>query len=236
MKWIRHSPPPPTSLYWPIIQNYQQEPPASQALGMLQGRGPSSTFADSHSNNQINMHQLRGNDALEEDKVSRGDRGVRGGVAIVYRWSLTKWCLRLWRCQRRKLWISEEDPLEEEMATHSSILAGKIPQTEETAELQSMGSQRVGHNWATEHARAHVRSHTHTHTHTHTREISYMRIGKSKCKGPEAAVLGQFEDKPGHWCGWSRVGPGERGEVGREVSQVEGSRVCGCGWTCGKAG
>ena len=50
--------------------------------------------------------------------------------------------------------------------------------------------------------------------------------GKSKCKGPEAAVLGQSEDEPGHWCGWSRVGPGERGEVGREVSQVEGSRVC----------
>ena len=32
------------------------------------------------------------------------------------------------------------------------------------------------------------------------------------------------------------MGPGERGEVGREVSQVEGSRVCGSGWTCGKAG
>ena len=42
--------------------------------------------------------------------------------------------------------MSEEDPLEEEMATHSSILAGKIPQTEETGELQSMGSQRVGHS------------------------------------------------------------------------------------------
>ena len=41
-----------------------------------------------------------------------------------------------------------EDPLEKEMATHSSILAWRIPWTEEPAGLQSMGSQRVGHNWA----------------------------------------------------------------------------------------
>ena len=41
------------------------------------------------------------------------------------------------------------DPLEKEMATHSSILSWKIPQTEEPGELQSMGSQRVGHNWET---------------------------------------------------------------------------------------
>ena len=37
-----------------------------------------------------------------------------------------------------------EDPLEKEMATHSSILAWKIPRTEELSWLQSMGSQRVG--------------------------------------------------------------------------------------------
>ena len=39
-----------------------------------------------------------------------------------------------------------EDPLEKEMAIHSSILAGKIPWTEEPGRLQSMGSQRVGHD------------------------------------------------------------------------------------------
>ena len=39
-----------------------------------------------------------------------------------------------------------EDPLEKEMATHSSILAWRIPWTEEPGRLQSMGSQRVGHN------------------------------------------------------------------------------------------
>ena len=39
-----------------------------------------------------------------------------------------------------------EDPLEESMATHSSILAWRIPWTEEPGGLQSMGSQRVGHD------------------------------------------------------------------------------------------
>ena len=38
------------------------------------------------------------------------------------------------------------------MATHSSILAWEIPWTEESGGLQSVGSQRVGHNWATEHS------------------------------------------------------------------------------------
>ena len=42
-----------------------------------------------------------------------------------------------------------DDPLEKEMATHSSILAWKISWTEEPGELQSTGSQRVRHNWAT---------------------------------------------------------------------------------------
>ena len=42
-----------------------------------------------------------------------------------------------------------EDPLEKEMATHSSILAWEIPWTEEPGGLQSMGSQIVGHDLAT---------------------------------------------------------------------------------------
>ena len=44
--------------------------------------------------------------------------------------------------------LGGEEPLEEEMATCSSILAWKIPWTEEPGGLQSMGLQRVGHNWA----------------------------------------------------------------------------------------
>ena len=51
------------------------------------------------------------------------------------------------------------------MAAHSSFLAWKIPLTEESGRLQFMGSQRVGHNWATK------------HTHTHTQWlISYIAL------------------------------------------------------------
>ena len=49
----------------------------------------------------------------------------------------------------RETWVralSREDPLEKEMATHSSTLAWKIPWTEEPCRLQFMGSQRVGHD------------------------------------------------------------------------------------------
>ena len=42
-----------------------------------------------------------------------------------------------------------EDPLEKDLAAHSRILAWRIPWTEEPGGLQSMGSQRVGHNWLT---------------------------------------------------------------------------------------
>ena len=45
--------------------------------------------------------------------------------------------------------LGQDDPLEEEMATHSRILAWETPWTEEPGGLQSRGSQRVGHNWAT---------------------------------------------------------------------------------------
>ena len=44
--------------------------------------------------------------------------------------------------------LGQEDPLEKEMATHSSILAWEIPWTEEPGRLQSMGLQRVGHDWS----------------------------------------------------------------------------------------
>ena len=42
--------------------------------------------------------------------------------------------------------LGQEDPLEEGMATHSSILAWRISQTEKPGGLQTMGSQRVGHD------------------------------------------------------------------------------------------
>ena len=52
--------------------------------------------------------------------------------------------------QEKQVWsLGQEDPLEKELATHSSILAWKIPLTEEPGRLQSKGSWRVGHDWAT---------------------------------------------------------------------------------------
>ena len=42
--------------------------------------------------------------------------------------------------------LGQEDPVAEEMATHSNILAWKIPQTEERGRLQSIGVQRIGHD------------------------------------------------------------------------------------------
>ena len=56
--------------------------------------------------------------------------------------------------------LGQEDPLEEEMAVHSSILAWRTPWTEEPGGLWSMGPQTVGHDW--------VSKCTHAHTHTHT--------------------------------------------------------------------
>ena len=76
-------------------------------------------------------------------------------------------CLKYWAsqvahmvknlCAMQETWVRSlgwEDPLEEGTATHSSILAWKIPWTEEPCRLQSMGSQRVGHDWATKHSTA----------------------------------------------------------------------------------
>ena len=42
--------------------------------------------------------------------------------------------------------LGQEDPLEKGMATHSSVLAWRIPRTEEVCSLQSMGLKRAGHN------------------------------------------------------------------------------------------
>ena len=82
---------------------------------------------------------------------------------LLYLFILVKYSFRLPR------WLSRKEPaanagaagdlgsvvweasLEKEMATHSSVLAWEIPWTEEPSELQVMGSQRVGHDWATEH-------------------------------------------------------------------------------------
>ena len=62
-------------------------------------------------------------------------------------WQMVNSLPLVWRTWVRSLgW---EDPLEKGMATHSSILAWRIPWTEEPGRLPSMGSQKVGHDWVT---------------------------------------------------------------------------------------
>ena len=66
----------------------------------------------------------------------------------------------------RETWVWSlgwEDALVEGMATHSSILAWTIPWTEERGGLQSMVSQRVGHNWETKHSTGHIHIDTHVY-------------------------------------------------------------------------
>ena len=62
--------------------------------------------------------------------------------------------------------LGREDPLEKEKATGSSILAWRIPWTEEPGGLQSRRSPRVGHDWASEH----------TVTHSHRRALILIHV------------------------------------------------------------
>ena len=73
---------------------------------------------------------------------------VRNILSYAYSWAslvahTVKRLPTMWETQVQPL--GQEDLLEKDMATHSSILAWKIPWTEEPGRLQSMGSQRVGH-------------------------------------------------------------------------------------------
>ena len=74
---------------------------------------------------------------------------VRNILSYAYSWAslvahMVKNLQAMWETQVQSL--GQEDPLEEEMASHSSILAWRIPWTKEPGRLQSMGSQRVGNN------------------------------------------------------------------------------------------
>ena len=74
---------------------------------------------------------------------------------------------------KQETWIQSlgwEDLLEKGMATHSSILAWRIPWTGKPGGLQSMGLQSVGCNWA--HPR--VCTHTQTHTHAHMQSLNIV--------------------------------------------------------------
>ena len=79
-----------------------------------------------------------------------------------------------------------EDPLEEDMATQSSILAWKVPRTEEPDRLQSMGWQSHTRLSKQTHTHTHTCTHMHTHTHTHT------------CSWPQCPWFRPLMPLPGH--------------------------------------
>ena len=103
---------------------------------------------------------------LEMGKIRGGHVGLSQHLtASSLKWVFNRWGPRCYKSSWRLLpmaqtvknlpamqetWVlslGQDDPLEKEMATHSSILAGKIPRTKESGGLQSMGSQRVGYDW-----------------------------------------------------------------------------------------
>ena len=94
-------------------------------------------------------------DPGDQTQISRN----AGGFFIIWATKEAQWLrihLPMQEIQEMQVWsLGWEDSLEEEMTTHSSILAWRTPWTEEPGGLQSMGSQRVGHDWATKHSTAH---------------------------------------------------------------------------------
>ena len=77
--------------------------------------------------------------------------GNRAEIEIIYGRIMTSLVAQRVKClftmwETRVQSLGWEDPLQKEMATHSSTLAWKIPWTEEPGRLQSMGSQRVRHD------------------------------------------------------------------------------------------
>ena len=84
-----------------------------------------------------------------------------------------RWLAVCLQCRRVQC-LAQEDPLQKEMAAHSSIPAWRIPWTEEPGGLQSMGSQRVRHDWATNTLPSSSRGGTEEKKEPSTRHRRYM--------------------------------------------------------------
>ena len=129
-----------------------------------------------------------------------------------------------------------EDPLEKEMATHSSILAWRTPWTEKLVGLQSMGSQRVGHDWG-----------TFTHSLIRLRIESYLQLwfmtaGGYKAKSARKKAHGQSLEETQHqlpraFSQLSHTGHHSTSSeiwqyVWNAVYQEHSSEIQSC-WSCG---
>ena len=145
----------------------------------------------------------------------------------------TSQCRRLKEMQAQSL--DQEDPLEEDMATHSSILAWRIPRTEEPGRLQFIGSQRVGQGWSDL-----------AHIHIHLWGFPAGTSGKEPTSAGDIRIAGSIpgsgrspgegngnplqhshlgiprREKPGRRLSteWQRVGHDWSGWVGMHISEV----------------
>ena len=101
--------------------------------------------------------------------------------------------------------LGQEDPLEKEMATHSIILAWRIPWTKEPGRLQSMGSQGVGTiEWLTLPCLCVVESLHCSPATTMTLLISYIPVKNKKLKKENQTILGFSSSSLGSWCEYKR--------------------------------
>ena len=79
-----------------------------------------------------------------------GDKVLKEGIKVKWSFLVAQMVKNLPATQETQVqFLVQEDPLKKGMATHSSTLAWRIPWTEEPDGLQSVGSQRVRHNWVT---------------------------------------------------------------------------------------
>ena len=97
--------------------------------------------------------------------------------------------------QEMQIWsLSLEDPLEEGTAAHSSILARRIPWTEEPGGLQSTALQKVRHGWSNPDAYTHTHTHTHTHIRIHlsNKEFSRRSTGLNLHQSSQQFLQGSY--------------------------------------------
>ena len=104
--------------------------------------------------------------------------------------------------------LSWKDPLEKEMAAHSSILAWEIPWTEEPGRLQSMGLQRVWHNLVTKQQKLTITlHHTCFWSDSHVRRVTAQMVGDSMSlallKLKQFLGRGHLPPAPLESCGWT---------------------------------
>ena len=115
--------------------------------------------------------------------------------------------------------LGQEDPLEEHMATPSSVLAWRIPRTEEPSELQSVGSQRVRHDLATEHT-LNMWSSTDRDKKYQTTSLKPRSTGHITLRILDWETLLTFIIKQGEsWASHNALGPTESTQSSRELDR-----------------